>query len=155
MVRERFRRIGGRGFGTLEMVVVVAVLGVVAATAAPSLLAAWRASAFAAGVGELSAALSRARHLAIAENTSVCVQPAGVGVRLRTRGCAGAVWTGPGTDPSGLIRLSGDLDVAGEGAIVFTHLGGAVPAGTFTLSDRVTGRARRVVVASTGQVSAP
>lgn len=155
MVRERVRRIGRRGFSTIEMIVVVAVLGIAAVTAAPNLLAAWRASTFTAGVGELSAALNRARQLAVAENTSVCVQPAGAGVRLRTRGCGGAVWTGPGTDPGGLIRLSGDLDVAGDGAIVFTHLGGAVPAGTLTLRDRVTGRSRRVVVAATGQVSAP
>ena len=155
MVRERFRQIGRDGFGTLEMVVVVTVLGVVAATAAPGLVAAWRASAFAAGVGELSAALTRARHIAVAENMSVCVQPAGAGLRLRAHGCAGAVWTGPGTDPSGLIRLPGDLEVAGPGAIVFTHLGGAVPAGTLTLRDRITGRVRRVVVAATGQVSAP
>ena len=137
------------------MVVVVAVIGIAAATAAPSLLAAWRVSAFAAGVAELSTVLHRARQLAVAENTSVCVQPVVAGVRLRTRGCAGAVWTGPGTDPDGLIRLSGELEVVGDGAIVFTHLGGAAPAGTLTLRDRATGRSRRVVVAATGQVSAP
>ncbi len=137
------------------MVVVVAMVGIATVTAAPGLLAAWRASASAAGVVELSAALNRARHVAIAEGTSVCVQPSGAGVRLRTRGCAGAVWTGPGTDASGLIHLSGDLDVEGEAAIVFTRLGGAAPAGTLTLRDRATGRARRVVVAATGQVSTP
>jgi len=137
------------------MVVVVAVLGIATATAVPSLLAAWRVSAFAAGVAELSTMLHRARQLAVTENMSVCVQPAGAGVRLRMPGCAGAVWTGPGTDPNGLMSLSNDLGVEGDAAIVFTHLGGATPAGTLTLRDRATGRSRRVVVAATGQVSAP
>ena len=131
------------------------MLGIVAVTATPSLLTAWRASTFTAAVGELSAALTRARQLAVTENTSVCVQAAGAGVRLRSRGCAGAVWTGPGTDPDGLIRLSGELEVVSDGAIVFTRLGGAAPAGTFTLRDSATGRSRRVVVAATGQISAP
>lgn len=137
------------------MVVVVAVVGIAAVTAAPSLLAAWRASAFSAGVAELAAVLNRARQLAVTENTTVCVQPAGGGIRLRTRGCAGPVWTGPGTDPGGLIRMSSDLDVEGDAAILFTRLGAAAPAGTLTLRDRATGRARRVSVATTGRVSAP
>ena len=137
----------------LEAAVVVAVVAVVTVTAAPSLLAAWRVSVLSAGVAEVSATLNRARQLAVTENTSVCVQSGGSGVRLRTRGCTGPVWTGPGTDSTGSIRVAGDLDVDGA-PIVFTHLGAAAPAGTLTVRDRATGRTRRVTVAATGQVSA-
>lgn len=155
MVRGRLRRVRQRGFALLELMLVVAVVGIVAVIAAPSLLAVWRAWALSAGVAELSTALNRARQLAVTENASVCVQPVDVGVRLRLPGCAGVVWTGPGTDSTGLLRLSDGLGVQGDATIVFTRLGAAAPAGRLTVRERATGRSRDVLVAATGQVSAP
>jgi hypothetical protein len=64
---------------------------------------------------------------------------------------AGTIWTGTGTDGSGLINLSNNMSVAG-GPVVFTSLGAAALAGTFTVTNP-NGGSRNVVVAVSGRVS--
>ncbi len=142
--------------GTLgELLLVVASIGVLAVLAAPALVSYWRTSSLQAGARELASSINLGRQLAISRSTTVCVEVAGTNVRLRTGGCDGTIWTGPGTDGSGLIRTSNPrtLQVTTTAKVVFTNLGAASPAGTYTVRDPATNMTRTVVVAASGRVS--
>jgi len=74
LVHERIRRLGVRGVGLAELIVVVAILGLLAAIGVPYLVSYWQASTLTAGAQELQTILNGARQLAIRNNTSVCVK---------------------------------------------------------------------------------
>jgi hypothetical protein len=91
--------------------------------------------------------LNQARELAVKENDNVCVQlPSGTQMRLRLTGCAGAVWVGPGTDAAGIMPLPQGFALAVPGDVVFSYLGAALPATTFTLTNSTTGATSTVTV---------
>ena len=108
-------RLNERGFGLAELIVVIAVMGLLAALAVPSMLTYWQSSTLSAGAAEMASTLNRGRQLAIAQNGSVCVQVSGTSVRYRTVSCAGTIWTGTGTTSAGLISLSSGLEISGGG----------------------------------------
>jgi prepilin-type N-terminal cleavage/methylation domain-containing protein len=143
-----------RGFGLTELVVVVAVLGILTIFAVPNLVSYYQASSLTAGAEQLAAVMNRGRHLAISRNTSVCVERNGTTVRLRTVSCAGTIWTGVGTDSAGTIQIANALTVGGAGSVTFTNTGAATSTVdiTFSLTDPKTSRARNVVVSPTGRV---
>jgi len=142
-----------RGFSLTELIVVVAMIGVLSLLAVPSLLRHWQNTSLSAGAEQLSSVLNRARQLAISRNGPVCVERSGTSVRLRTVSCAGAAWTGVGTDSTGLIQIANNLQVsASTGSVIFTNVGGANPGATYTLLDPKTNRSRTVVVSTTGRV---
>jgi Tfp pilus assembly protein FimT len=137
----------------IELVVVVAIVGIIMAVSTPAFLSYWRTSTLRAGAEELAAILNNARQLAIKENTSVCVRRHGSRVRYHTPACGGAAWTGLGTDANGDIRLSNNVTVSADTAnVTFTYLGAASTPGTFTVRNPVDGRTLSVIVASTGRV---
>jgi len=145
-----------RGFTLAELVVILAIAGVLAALVAPTLSSYARTSALQAAARELATSINLGRQIAISQNTTVCVEVATVmSIRLRTGGCGGTIWTGPGTDGSGAIRISDPsaLHLSTTGNVVFTSLGAASPAGTYTLTNPVNNGTRTVVVAATGRVS--
>ena len=148
------RRLNEQGFGMAELIVVVAVIGLLAALALPSFLTYWRTSALSAGAAEMASILNRGRQLAIAQNTSVCVQVSGTSVRFRTVSCAGTIWTGPGTSSAGLLGLSNGMQISNANAsIIFTNAGGANTGGPYVVTDPRTSRFRNVAVSATGRVS--
>ena len=69
-----------RGFGLTELVVVVALLGILTIFAVRNLVSYYQSSSLTAGAEQLAAVMNRARHLAISRNTSVCVEQAGTTV---------------------------------------------------------------------------
>jgi hypothetical protein len=101
----------------------------------------------------MTGVLNRARQLAIRDNTSMCVSRLGTQVRYRIGGCGGTVWTGPGTDTAGLIQLSNNITVTNGPDAVFTYLGTANVAGTYTVANPQDGRTLSVTVAPSGRVS--
>jgi prepilin-type N-terminal cleavage/methylation domain-containing protein len=152
-----------RGFGLVELSVVMALIGVLSIFAVPSLLSYYQSSSLTAGTEELAAVMNRARQLAISRNTSVCVERNGTMVRFRTTtavppNCTGTIFTGGGTDSGGNIRIANSLQVSGAINVIFTNAGGATASSgsmpvTYTLTDPQTSRSRNVVVTSTGRVS--
>ena len=86
-----------RGFSLVELMLIVAVAGVLAALVAPSLASYARTSALQAGARELATAISLGRQIAITQNIAVCVELASAtNIRLRKGGCGGASGPGPG-----------------------------------------------------------
>lgn len=156
MVLRRTRNVTSHesAFSTMELLVVIAMIGVIAALATPLFMSYWRTSSTTAGAAELAAAINRARQLAISGNRNYCAEVSGTKVRYRENAnatcTAGAIWTGPGTDNSGLIRLENSIAVSG-GPVVFTSLGAATLAGTFTVTNP-NGGTRAVIVAASGRV---
>jgi Tfp pilus assembly protein FimT len=139
----------------IELLVVIAMIGILAVLGMPSLLSYWRTSTTTSGAAELATVLNRARQLAISQNTMYCTELTGTSVRYRqgsTTACGGGtIWTGSGTDGAGVIRLANNITVTG-GPVVFTSLGAAILAGTFTVTNP-NGGTRSVVVAASGRVS--
>src|SRR5262249_35143372 len=111
LVHERIRRLGVRGVGLAELIVVVAILGLLAALGVPYLVSYWQASPFTAGAQEHQTFLNGARQLAIRNNTSVCVKRNSPGIQYLTNGCAGTVWTGAATDNAGWIPLVNGVQI--------------------------------------------
>jgi Tfp pilus assembly protein FimT len=137
----------------IELVVVVAIVGLIMAVSTPVFLSYWRTSTLRAGAEELAAIINNARMLAIKENTTVCVSRQGNRVRYSMPTCASAAWTGPGTDANGDIRLSNNVTVTSASTnVIFTYLGAASTPGTLTVRNPVDGRTLNVIVASTGRV---
>lgn len=142
-----------------ELVVVVAILGIVAAVSVPSLWTHIRAATLRAGAAELVALLNGARHLAIGSNATVCVTNDGTHAQYRIGGCGGAVWTGAGTDAAGNIRLANHLQVSGARHLCFNYLGAGSTApapcaanGTLTVTNPSGGATMNVIMATTGRV---
>ena len=145
-----------RGFTLAEIIVVLAITGALATLVTPALSSYARTAALQAAARELATSINLGRQVAISRNTTVCVEVASLtNIRLRTGGCGGAIWTGPGTDGSGAIKISDSstLQISTTANVVFTNLGAASPAGTYTLTDPVNNGTRTVVVAATGRVS--
>jgi len=145
-----------RGFALAELIVILAIAGVLATLVAPTLWSYARTATLQAAARELATSINLGRQIAISRNTTVCVEVAtATNIRLRTGGCGGQIWTGPGTDASGAIKISdsGALRISTTANVVFTSLGAASPAGTYTLTNPVTNATRAVVVAASGRVS--
>jgi prepilin-type N-terminal cleavage/methylation domain-containing protein len=148
----RARRLAEAGFTAIELMVVVAVIGIIMAASAPFLLSYVRTSTLRAGAEEMSTVLGRARQMAIRDNTSMCVERSGTGVQYRIAGCAGLVWTGAGTNAAGLIQLANNITVTNGTTVNFSYIGTAAPSGTFTVSSP-DGQSLSVIVAPSGRVS--
>jgi len=141
-----------------EVLVTVGLIGLATTLALPSLLSYWRAATLTAGAQELQTVLNSARQLAIRQNTSVCVERSGNLVRFRLNGCGGTIWTGPGTDPSGWIRLANAIEIVGapSAPVVFSYLGAATPAGTFRVRNPADAtQTLTVTVAASGRITIP
>lgn len=145
-----------RGFTLVEIMVVLAIAGVLATLVAPALTSYARTATLQAAARQLATSINLGRQVAISRNTTVCVEVAPpASIRLRTGGCSGAIWAGPGTDGAGAIKISdaSALQISTTANVVFTGLGAASPAGTYTLTNPASNGTRTVVVAATGRVS--
>ena len=152
MVSQRILVLDRRAFTAAELLVVLAIISIVAITAMPSLITYWRAATAKAGAQELAAGLNRGRHLAIAQNQSVCVEVVGIQYRYRIGGCGGTIWTGPGAMATGFFTLANNVTIATNANPVFDYLGAAAPGATFTVTNPQGGTTRSVAVSGSGRV---
>ncbi len=147
-----------RGFTAAELMVVVGLIGIVAAISVPSLFSYLQAMNQKAAAQELAVALARARELAITSNQFVCVETSAGRVRFRTGPTSGAVcgggtiWKGTGTDTNGWMAISGNLDVTMIQNPIFSSLGAAAQTGSFSVSNPCAGSPTPVTVAATGRI---
>jgi prepilin-type N-terminal cleavage/methylation domain-containing protein len=145
------------GFSFAELLITVAIIGVITAIAAPTLWTYWQTMTLKSGAQELVGILNRGRQLAITRNGSVCVMRNGVTqIRYHLDTCVGAVWTGPGTDNAGWFTLTNNLQVSAATAnVLFTNLGAAAPGGTYTVRNPATAQVLTVTVAGSGRITIP
>lgn len=148
-----------RGFTMPELIVVVAIVGVIAGLSVPSLWTYVRTATVRAGAEEMVTVLNGARQLAIQMNTTVCVTNDGIRAQYHVGNCGGAAWTGVGTDADGNIRLANNLSVSGSSNLCFNYLGAGstTPApcaanGTLTVTNPSGEATVRVIMATTGRV---
>ena len=145
MVSERIRRLSAAGFGLAELAVTLALVAVVTAVSAPSLVAFRRAATLRAASEELATAINHGRQLAISRNAPVCI--AVVGSDVRFEGSSAGACSGVPLLGVAPVRLASGLVVRAVGAsVVFTGLGAASPAGRYAVGradDGVAARRRR------------
>jgi Tfp pilus assembly protein FimT len=153
---RRFFGAGGRGgFGAPELVVVIAVVGVLFTMSISFFLSYYRVAAVKAASQQVIALLNQARGLAIETNSTsgVCVHlPSATRMQFIVDGCGGTVWIGPGTDAAGNIKLPQDFTVVPASDVVFNYLGAALPARTYTVASASTGVTMRVRVSISGRI---
>jgi type IV pilus assembly protein PilA len=147
-----------RGFSLLELIVVVAVIGIVLAIALPQFFTYYGSASATAGVQEMRTALYRAKQLAITLRQSVCVTIAGgtpPTYQFRLGGCGGPVWVGDGTDAGGNFALQNGVALSNGGpSPIFTPLATASQAGSLTVTGH-NGAARVVTVTPSGHITLP
>src|SRR6266403_5543906 len=143
-----------RGLTLTELLVLVAVIGIITTVSVPAFVSYWRSATLKGGAQELATILNRGRSLAIAQNTTVCVSQSASRVQFLTGGCAGTVWTGPGTDGNGWFTLQNSITVTSATAnVIFNYLGAATTAGSYTVQNPVNNAAMTVTVALSGRVT--
>lgn len=144
------------GFSLAELLVFMAVVGIIFAMAVPSFLTYYQAAVLKSGVQDVIGLINQARGLAVKQNDGVCVElPSATRIRYRLSTCGGTIWVGVGTDGAGNINLPAGFTVTASANPVFTYLGSALPAATYTLTNTTTGATLTVSVALTGRVTSP
>jgi Tfp pilus assembly protein FimT len=138
--------------------VTLAIMATITALAWPWFSTFLQTSRVKAGAQELASVVNGARQLAIARNTLVCVQLNGNQALYRINVSAacggGATFVGTLTQSDGTIALANTMQISASTAnVVFTNLGAASTAGTYTVRDPATNRTLLVVVAASGRVT--
>jgi type IV fimbrial biogenesis protein FimT len=158
MVSRRLRRLGSRGFTLTDLVITLAVVSIVATLAFPYFQTFLRTAKVKAAAQELASIVGGGRQLAIARNANVCVLLSGNQARYMLNTSAtcvgGTTYLGPVTKSDGTIALSNSMQISATTAnVVFTNLGAASTAGTYTVRDPDTSQTLNVVVAASGRVT--
>lgn len=158
MVRERLRGLNERGVTIAELLMVVAVVGIVSAVGTPYFMSYMQSAALRAAAQELATIISGARQLAIARNTNVCVSLVNNQATYRTgvsSTCGGGtLYLGANTRADGTMTLDNSMTIGGTTAtVVFNSLGVAVTAGTYTVRNPTTNSTLSVVVSFMGRVT--
>jgi prepilin-type N-terminal cleavage/methylation domain-containing protein len=144
------------GFSAAELLVVVAVIGVLFSVSIPFFVSAYQTSAARADVQQVISIFNQARELAIMQNNNVCVSvPNATHVVFMLNGCAGTAWVGAGTDASGNINLPQGFTIGPLSSVTFTYLGAATAATTYTMTNSTTGGTMTISIALSGRVRTP
>src|SRR5712691_1070686 len=123
-----------RGCSLPELVVFLAVVGILAAMSTPLFLNYYRTAQVRGAASDIAAYLNQGRQLALQRNGNVCVHVTARAMHYHLGGCGGAVWLGPGTDALGNIPAPDYITLSTTADPVFNYLGAATPAATYTVS---------------------
>lgn len=153
MISRQSRVDGQRGFTLVELMIVIAVIGIISIEATPLFMTFLRASETRGASQELAALLHQARELAIARNTDYRVEIEPDGNRLRfVNTSTSAPWTGPGTDAQGYRRLVNQAQLTNPTANPTFNRLGTAGGGTITVQNAQGTSSLNVVVASSGRI---
>ena len=141
------------GFSMAELLVVCVIVGILAIASVPFFISYYQSAALKAAAQELATFLNQGRQVAIKENQSVCVQTASGSIQFRVSGCSGTAWVGPGTDSSGNLNVPPGFTLTASANPVFTYLGAAAPAATYTVTNSQNGKTLSVTISAAGRVS--
>ena len=153
MVPGRISVNGQRGFTLVELLVVVAVIGIITVTATPLFLSFLDAQQTRGAAQQVATLLNQARQLAIANNTSYRVEVDVAGNRLRfVRTSDNSPWTGPGTDAQGYRKLENQARLTAVTANPTFNSLGTAGGGTITTRNAHGSSSRNVIVSSSGRI---
>lgn len=160
------REMGGRarlarllpqtGFTLTELIVYVALVGLLSVISVPFFVSYYQAAAARADIQTVITIFNQARELAIKQNNPMCVTvPDNAHVVLRVNTCGGTTWIGPGTDSVGNISLPAGFTISPLNAVTFDYLGAAAAAQTYTMTNSTTGSTMTFSIAITGRITSP
>jgi Tfp pilus assembly protein FimT len=141
------------GSSVAELALVVAIVGILSILATPLFLTYYQASVLRVGASEMAAFLNQGRQLAIRQNGNVCVHITPTAMHYHLGTCAGAVWTGAGTDAAGNVKTPDGVTLTTTADPIFNYLGAPTPAATYTVTNTKTAATLRVFVAASGRIS--
>ena len=152
---------GERGFTLAELIILIAVIGILSVMAVPAFLRYYQAASLKSAAQQMVTLINQARELAIKENTKVCAKlPSATQMTYVLNSdntCAGTgSWSGAGTDAAGNIRLPANITatVGGTTPAIFDYVGSAVTSpATYTLTNTQTSATLKVVVAASGRIT--
>jgi prepilin-type N-terminal cleavage/methylation domain-containing protein len=145
-----------KGFALVELVTVIAVIGILAFMAIPLFVNYYQAALLKSGAQQFVTMVNQARELAIRQNDNVCVKvPTATQMTYTLSSCSGTVWTGAGTDAAGNINLPPGITASATANPVFSYVGSALPASVYTLTNAQTGATLTVTVAASGRITIP
>lgn len=149
------------GFSLMEVLIVITVIGIMAAVSIPMMLSFIQASQTRGAAQELTTLLNHARQLAITNNSSYSVEVQ-ANPQNRMRFCAGTTtpctdanaWKGPGTDGSGWRSLANDARITpwSATALTFNSLGAATTPGTIRVQNLRGTSCLEVAVSASGRI---
>ena len=148
------------GFSLLEMSLILAIVGILAALATPLFITYYQGARLRVASEEVAAFINHGRQLAIKENVGVgglCVLITATAMRYTTENtintCDGTTWIGPGSDAAGNVKIPDGVTLTTTADPVFSYLGAASPPATYTLTITQTGSTVRVFVSTSGRVT--
>ena len=153
MVSRQSRVDGQRGFTLVELMVALAVIGIVSIAATPLFMTFLRASETRGASQELATLLNQARQFAIARNEKYQVEIDVPGNRLRfVRTLDSTAWIGPGTDGQGFRRLQNLSRLTCANANPTFNPLGTAAGGTITVQNAQGTSSLNVIVSSSGRI---
>ena len=148
------------GYTLAELLVVVAIIGIMALLAVPFLTTYIPSASVNYAAREVQGGLNRAKLLAVSTRCSIRVQIVAGGyqfVKGNTGGtCDGTIWTGPGTDGAGTFQMGAGLTLAQNSgqSPIFNQFGAAPQTGSFKVTASG-GPQQTISVNAAGGVSIP
>lgn len=151
--RKSLRAQGQGGFQLIELIIIVAIIGLLVAISVPFLVSYMQATQLKGSAETVAAWLNQGRQLAIRTNQNMCADIDGAGMHYHIATCAGAVWVGTGTNSSGYVPFPAGVTMSVTAPAVFNYLGAATPAATYTITHA--SRTITVTVTATGRITIP
>ena len=141
------------GFTLVEIILVVAIVGIITALATPMFLSYYQGAQLRLAAEEVVTFLNQGRQMAITQNGLICVHITSTAMHYHLGGCGGATWTGPGTDAAGNIAVPAGIALSTTADPIFNYLGGTTGGATYTITHSQSSTLVHVVVALSGRVS--
>jgi Tfp pilus assembly protein FimT len=137
-----------------ELALVLAIVGILTALATPLFLTYYQASKLRVAAQEIATFLNQGRQLAIRQNGNVCVHITPTAMHYHLGSCAGAVWTGAGTDAAGNLKAPDGVTLTTTADPIFNYLGASTQAtaATYTVTNTQNVSTLRVLVAASGRI---
>ena len=134
----------------------IGVIAILAVMAVPAFLSYYQAAGLKAGAQQVATLINQAREIAIKENGNVCVTlPSATQMTYLLGSCSGSAWVGAGTDATGRINLPTPIAATASANPIFSYVGSALPAATYTLTNTQSGNTLTVSVAASGRITIP
>ena len=143
-----------------ELIVLLAVVGILFAMSTPFFSNYYRTAQVRGAASDIAAYLNQGRQLAIKQNTGVCLHITSTAVQYYVGSTVvggqctvTGLWTGPGTDSAGQIKVADGVTLTTASDLAFTYLGNAIPGTAITVTNTQSSQTVHVSVALSGRVN--